>query len=74
MTLRQLMMLRRLDTACARLNTGLSAIALGLALVTAAMATVRMADAVADTAGVSSLIDPLVQFGRAEARLVDQLW
>jgi len=41
MQLRHLMMLRRIDQACARMNSGLSAIAMVLGLMTGLMAVLR---------------------------------
>ena len=43
MTLQRLMMIRRLDRACARMNTGLAAVVVVLSVATAGLAAVRLA-------------------------------
>ena len=43
MTLQHLMMIRRLDRACARLNTGLAAVVVVLGVATGGLAAVRFA-------------------------------
>ncbi len=43
MTLRYLMMMRRIDRVCGRMNSGLAAVAIALSLATGAVAVIRVA-------------------------------
>jgi hypothetical protein len=61
-TLRHIMMMRRIDRACARMNSGLAAVAIVLGLTTGAVMAVRFAEfSVALASDVASTFDPATQ-------------